>query len=653
MAFPPQFLDELRARIPLSDVVGKRLRLIRAGREFKAPCPFHNEKTPSFYVNDGKGFFHCFGCGAHGDVIGFVMQHDNLGFVEAVEALAGEAGLQVPQATPEDRRAAERQRGLHELVEAACRFFEDRLRTPQGRPALEYLLRRGVGEGEIARFRLGYAPADRMLLRSHLLKAGFSEDDAVEAGLLKRPDDGRDAYSFFRDRVIFPVQDRRGRVVAFGGRLLEGEGPKYLNSADTPLFHKGRLLYNMSRAREAAGDGKPVVVAEGYMDVIALVRAGFEGAVAPLGTALTETQILELWKLCPPGRRVPILCFDGDGAGRRAAFRAVERVLPHLAPDQSVRVAFLPDGKDPDDLVRAEGAAAMQAVLDAALPLSQVLWDMEAQGRALDTPEDRAGFEAALEERVRQIADRGVQAHYRAEMRQRARDAFAPRRAASGPGASPGAGGGGWRPSGRPGPVPLPAAPGERTVYAEEPARPFRDARRTGPLPPPRRIRVLSRQMPLGAERRERVLLLLLVNHPWLFEEVGEQAMEADWPDTELRPLWRAVVSVLSRNSGLDARALCVHLCDLGFSRVLDELLGAGAYGHAKFARPEASPEEVRDGWGNVWSYAREGQLEAELDEATQAFARDPTEANWTRLQALTREVEAARTGGEDPDLVG
>ncbi|WP_207481340.1 DNA primase [Arenibaculum pallidiluteum] len=654
MAFPPQFLDELRARLTLSDIVGKRLRLIRAGREFKAPCPFHNEKTPSFYVNDSKGFFHCFGCGAHGDVVGFVMRHDNLGFVEAVELLSGEAGLQVPRANPEELRRIERQRSLYDLVEAACRFFEERLRRPEGRVALDYLMRRGVTEDEIVRFRLGYAPADRMVLRSHLLKTGFTEDDAVEAGVLRRPDGGGDAYSFFRDRVLFPVQDRRGRVVAFGGRILDGDGPKYLNSADNPLFHKGRLLYNMSRARAAAGDGKPVIVAEGYMDVIALVRAGFEGAVAPLGTALTETQILELWKLSPPGRRVPILCFDGDAAGRRAAFRAVERVLPHLVPDQTVRVAFLPEGQDPDDLVRTAGAPAMQEVLDRARPLSDVLWDMEAQSRALDTPEDRAGFEAALEERVRLIADRTVQAHYRNEIRQRLREAFQARRSPSGGGGA-GAGGEGRAGSFRSGPAPLAvSAPDARSSvsYAEFKPRPFR-GRPVSLLPQPREVRVTRRAMPALKENRERVLLALLLNHPSLFDEVAEQAVFASSSEGRYQGIWRAVVSALTHDSLLDAQSLYSHLCDLGFSGSLEELLGAGLFDHPRFAGPQATPEEARRCWDHVWAWALREHLEAELEEARNALARDLSEANVLRLQGVKGELEGLKTGSSDPDFDG
>ena len=401
MAFPPAFLEELRARLPLSEVVGKRLRLVRAGREFQAPCPFHNEKTPSFTVNDAKGFFHCFGCGAHGDVIGFTMRHDHLTFPEAVETLAAQAGLPVPRTAPEERQRYERQKSLHEVVEAAARWFEAQLRQPAGAAALAYLRRRGLDDAALATFRLGYAPPDGGGLRTALEREGFAVKDMLEAGLVKQPaDGGRAPFGFFRHRVMFPVADRRGRIVAFGGRLIDGEGPKYINTGETPLFHKGQLLYGLSRARQAAAEGQPVIVVEGYMDVIALVRAGYAGAVAPLGTAMTETQIETAWKLYPGRERFPVLCFDGDNAGKRAAFRAVERVLPLLRPDQSVRVAFLPTGEDPDSLIRAKGAAAFEAVLAAARSLVDVLWEMETEGRAFETPEAKAGLEAALNARV-------------------------------------------------------------------------------------------------------------------------------------------------------------------------------------------------------------------------------------------------------------
>ncbi|EWY38875.1 DNA primase [Skermanella stibiiresistens SB22] len=617
MAFPPQFLEELRARLPLSDVVGKRMRLIRAGREFKAPCPFHNEKTPSFYVNDQKGFFHCFGCGAHGDIIGFAMRHDNLAFPEAVEQLASEAGLQVPQSTPEDRQRFERQKSLHDLVEASCRWFEAQLAGTAGRAAFDYLKSRGLDEDTMVRFRLGFAPADGNALRIHLAREGYKEEDMLEAGVVRASEYGGGAFSFFRNRVMFPVTDRRGRVVAFGGRIMEGDGPKYINSADNPLFHKGRLLYNMSRARQAAADGEPIVVVEGYMDVIALVRAGFTGAVAPLGTALTETQILELWKLAPPGRRVPILCFDGDKAGQRAAFRAVERVLPHLLPDHSVRVAFMEGGEDPDSLLRKQGAKAMRQVLDGAIPLADVLWRMEEEGRVLDSPEARAGLQAALDERVGMIADRTVQTLYRDEMRNRFFERFRAR-----PGFKPSqrfAGGSGFKGKG------------------------FRQPRNTDPPQDFQR----SRPRP-AREVRERVLLATLLNHPELFDEVGESIGGVEFSLASLDVLRQAVVSTLSEHPGLDAAGLGSHLTGKGFSDLADAI-GPASFLYA-FARPDATLEHARRGWYDVWGQTYTDHIKSERREATQSFARDMNADNWSRVRALL-EAEAGAAEFDDPDL--
>ncbi len=347
MAFPPSFLDELRARLPLSGIVGKRLRLQRAGREFKACCPFHNEKTPSFYINDDKQFYHCFGCGAHGDVIGFTMRFDRLSFPEAIETLAVQAGLPVPQDTPLERERFDREKRLYHLLERATAWFEEQLFAPCGRDAFNYLNGRGLNEEVLRRFHLGYAPNDGQSLIRALTKEGFAPDEMLAVGLIKKAEERNEHFSFFRNRVIFPVGDRRGRTVAFGGRALGDGEPKYLNSPDHDLFHKGKLLYGLSRARAAINQGQPIIVVEGYMDVIALAEAGYQGAVAPLGTALTEDQLTLLWKLLPPPESrdpardySPILCFDGDNAGLRAAARAVERALPHLGSSRTVRVAL-------------------------------------------------------------------------------------------------------------------------------------------------------------------------------------------------------------------------------------------------------------------------------------------------------------------------
>src|SRR5712692_7843933 len=415
MAFPPGFLDELRSRVPLGDLVGRRVRLTRRGREQAGLCPFHNEKTPSFYVVEDKGFFHCFGCGAHGDAIGFVMRADNLDFIEAVERLAGEAGIAVPQQTPQDRERAQRQKTLLEALAAAADFYEAQLWAPAGGRAREYLTARGLDEETTRRFRLGWAGDDRQALR-RALAGDFPEALLHEAGLLRTPEDGGNPYDYFRGRVMFPIGDRVGRVIAFGGRTIGNDQPKYLNSPDTPLFEKGRVLYGLALARTQIGregdiGGHGVIVVEGYMDVIALHGAGFATAVAPLGTALTAkaattpvqtedreeqfaaSHLQELWRLSPE----PVLCFDGDDAGQRAAVRAAYRALPMIErPGPSLRFARLPPGEDPDSLVRLGGRGAFERVLAAAQPLWKVIFSHEHSAGPTDTPERRANLESRL-----------------------------------------------------------------------------------------------------------------------------------------------------------------------------------------------------------------------------------------------------------------
>jgi len=422
MAFPPQFLEELRNRLNLASLIGRKVRLVKRGREYSGLCPFHNEKSPSFTVNEEKGFYHCFGCGAHGDAVSFEMQASHLSFPEAVERLAAEVGLEPPKATPQEREKAKRQATLYDVVEAACAFFQEQLRQPGGRAGLDYLLRRGLTEATIARFRLGWSSDSREALKRALMPE-FGEPALIEAGLLIRPEGGGAAYDRFRGRVIFPITDRRGRVVAFGGRILSDGQPKYLNSPDTPLFHKGRLLYGLAQARHAAAEARSVVAVEGYMDVIALHQAGIPQAVAPLGTALTEQQIEELWKLAEE----PILCFDGDNAGQRAASRAALRTLPLLRPGLSLRFATLPAAEDPDSLIRSGGVAAMQAILDRAEPLSEVLWRGLLAGRPIDTPERRAGLELELKEKSDVIADGAVRRQYEQMFKDKLYQAFRPR----------------------------------------------------------------------------------------------------------------------------------------------------------------------------------------------------------------------------------
>jgi DNA primase len=608
MAFPPGFLDELRSRVPLGDLVGRRVRLTRRGREQAGLCPFHNEKTPSFYVVEDKGFFHCFGCGAHGDAIGFLMRADNLDFIEAVERLAGEAGIAVPQQTPQDRERAQRQKTLLEALAAAADFYEAQLWAPAGARAREYLTARGLDEETIRRFRLGWAGDDRQALR-RALAGDFPEALLHEAGLLRTPEDGGHAYDYFRGRVMFPIGDRAGRVIAFGARTLGDDQPKYLNSPDTPVFEKGRVLYAWAAARAGLArqdlrDANPAdgaaaaIVVEGYMDVIALHRAGLETAVAPLGTALTEMQLAELWRLSPE----PVLCFDGDTAGQRAALRALGRALPLLQPGRSLRFATLPPGEDPDSLIRSAGRPAFAMILATARPLSEMLWQAELAARPIDTPERRADLEGRLMAQAALIADRTVQNEYRRFLRERL---FQLGRAG--------------RPAPRRGVAPLPALA------------------REGPPPPPPRSP--------GRVNRE-VFLAVFVRWPGMIEEWIEEIVAIEVPEPELDSLRRAILEIAHAHPGLDASALQQHLALCGHAQILSALTLTVAR-HAGFAaRGGDDPEVIRLGLTETLQLLR-AQHPSDREAASRAFGADASDENWQRLKALKdREAQDGPVGG-------
>src|ERR1700754_1019349 len=438
MRFSPQFLDELKARLPVSEVVGQRVKLRKAGREWKGLSPFNQEKTPSFFVNDQKQAWFDFSSGKNGSIFDFVMMTDGVTFPEAVERLAQQAGMPLPKVSQEDEEREQRRKTLHDVVELAAKFFQATLASRAGARARGYLADRGIDPATQVAFRIGYAPADRFALKEHLGKEGVSVEDMVAAGLLISGDDIPVPFDRFRDRVIFPISDFRGRVIAFGGRTMEKDAqPKYLNSPETPLFHKGATLYNIASARAAAHKGAPVIAVEGYVDVIAMASAGFEATVAPLGTALTAEQLALIWKMADE----PVLCFDGDAAGRRAAYKAVDIALPLLKPNKSVRFATLPEGNDPDDLVRAGGREAVVELIGGARPLADVLWTRETEASPLDTPERRAALEARLGGGTATIGDEMVRKYYRQDFGARLRNLLAPA------GASPrnaAAGRGGW-----------------------------------------------------------------------------------------------------------------------------------------------------------------------------------------------------------------
>ncbi len=440
MTLTPQWLDELRARVTLSGVISRTVRLTKAGHEFKACCPFHNEKSPSFTVNDQKGFYHCFGCGAHGDVIRWMTDQRGLAFMDAVKELASEAGMEVPAPDPRAAKAAEQAAGLHEVMAAAQDWFRANLDQPESAKAREYLASRHFDAHTMERFGFGFAPNGRQALKAAL--GQFDDAMLIEAGLRIAVDD-KEPYDRFRDRLTMPIHDARGRVIAFAARILDADkkdAPKYLNSPDTPLFDKGRTLFNLHRAGPASRSSGRIVVVEGQMDVIALAAAGIEEAVAPMGTALTERQIELLWRMV----ETPILCFDGDAAGRRAAMRAAVRALPLLRPSHSLRIVTLPAGLDPDDVIRRDGVQALEALLSTPGSLLDLLWEHERDAAPLATPEDKAGLKARLLAHVETIAERDIQALYRRELldrfsafafprREQARWQPGPKRAATAP----------------------------------------------------------------------------------------------------------------------------------------------------------------------------------------------------------------------------
>ncbi|MGH7045036.1 MAG: DNA primase [Stellaceae bacterium] len=586
MAFPPGFLDELRGRVPLSDLVGRTVKLTRRGREFAGLCPFHHEKTPSFYVVADKNFFHCFGCGAHGDAIGFVMRADHLDFLEAVEKLAGEAGLAVPQASPQERERAQRQKTLLEALEAAAAFYETRLWAPVGRQARDYLRTRGLDLETIRRFRLGWAPsgadgADRQGLH-RALAGDFPEPLLIEAGLLHRPEEG-DSFDYFRTRVMFPIGDRAGRVIAFGGRVLDERQPKYLNSPDTPVFIKGQSLYGWSAARAAGADRSNPIVTEGYLDVIALQRAGFGSAVAPLGTALSEFQLQELWRLGPE----PILCFDGDSAGARAGARALRRALPLLRPGHSLRFAELPAGEDPDSLLRTAGPGAIEQVLAAARPLSRLLWELELGIGPADTPERRADLERRLMDAVGSIGERMVQAEYRRFVRQKLYET--------------------GRVAGAPMRRPEPARP---TFVSDRPAPPRRSAARV---------------------QRE-ILLRILLRTPALIDEVAEELAALDIPEAALDKLRHEILEIGALRPGLDASALRQHLLKDGFAATVDTLLSPSV-DSGFLVRRSDSWATAREEWAHVTGMLMGGHRSA-LAEASNHLSDEVSAASWERFLA-------------------
>ena len=427
MSLPNGFLDELRSRICLSDVVGRKVqwdlrKSNQARGDMWAPCPFHQEKTASFHVDDNKGFYYCFGCQAKGDAIGFIKETENVNFIEAVEILASEVGLQMPEFDPKSKEKADRNKILLEIMEQSVNFFRLTLNSKQGKHALEYLKKRGLYADAIERFEIGFAPADQTILTQKLIDKGYDLDAIIETGMSAKSDEGNRIYDRFRGRVMFPIRDGRGRCIAFGGRSLDPDArAKYLNSPETPLFDKGSNLYNLVSARSAVGRGEPLIVTEGYMDVIALDSGNFNGAIAPLGTAITEKQLQLMWRISPE----PIIALDGDKAGLRAAYRLIDLSLPLLKTGKALRFSIMPEGKDPDDIIRNEGASLFKNLIDEAVPMVDLIWRRETEGKSFDSPERRAGLDKSLSDVIALIKEKNLKNHYRDALFQARRQFFA------------------------------------------------------------------------------------------------------------------------------------------------------------------------------------------------------------------------------------
>lgn len=596
MAITPQFLDELRGRVPVSDVVGKRVKLTKKGREFSGLCPFHNEKTPSFTVNDDKAFYHCFGCGAHGDVIRFVTETEGLNFPEAVEKLAGIAGLAVPKATPEERKRAERAKSLQDACEAALRFFRRRLEGPDGAAARTYLQRRGLKPETIEAFRLGWAPDGRAALKQVLTGEGFPEAMLVEAGLLIKPEDGGQSYDRFRGRVIFPIADRRGRAIAFGGRTLGDAQPKYLNSPETPLFNKGRLLYALDMARQAVRDGAEVIVTEGYTDVIALHQAGFRGAVAPLGTALTESQIEELWRLTPE----PVLCFDGDAAGRRAAGRALDRLLPRLVPGKTARFVFLPEGEDPDSFVSLSGPEAFGRLVERATPVSEALWRRVARTQTINSPEIAMVVEKNIEETVGQMAERNTQFYYRVFLKKRLFSVLWDKRDRSGK---------------------------AKIVEMKSDAVPEENV-----------------------SNAQKALVAALLNHPQLIRGYGERLIEVNFASSELERLLMDAILLHSHAEDIESEVLKDLLRARDHERTIANICNRKVYAVAPFADPACDPDMLEIAWKDA---LRRQNLISAAEELQQRLRRGlyrEDDAEFARLSEFASDIARRAAAPEEAE---
>ena len=627
MRFPPSFLDEIRDRVPISTLIGTRVSFDRKKSnppkgDFWGCCPFHGEKTPSFHCEDRKGRYHCFGCGVTGDHFKFLTELEGASFPEAVERVADMAGVPMPARDPEMEKREAQRATLYDVMELAAQFFESQLQSASGAKARAYLRDRGLSSSTQQIFRIGYGPESRNSLKEFLASKGISKEQIEACGLVVHGEGIAVSYDRFRDRIMFPIEDLRGRIIAFGGRALSADAPaKYLNSPETELFHKGRVLYNGLRARKACQpqggeEAKPIIAVEGYMDVIALAQAGIHQAVAPLGTALTEDQLELLWRISPE----PILCFDGDGAGVRAAHRAADLGLPTLQPGKSLRFAMLPEGQDPDDLVKAEGPSAFYAVLRDARPLVDMVWTRETAGGVFDTPERRAELESRLREITNRIANEDIRRHYSQEMRDRAQAFFGQRRQNNGGNAfNRGKDKGRGQQSGRGG-----AAFGGRLAFSDSLTRSNMVKKRNAPA-------------------RETAIVLMLLNHPRLIEEDFDAMAALDFEHEALKVLHFAMLDVLASDHVEDGFAMRKALVAAGHVELIEMLEATVRRTREWTATAQAAEDDVREALKQALHlHQRARTLHRELRAVEASLDSDETGEVFARLIDIQKQIAQA-----------
>lgn len=630
MRFPPTFLDDIRQRVPISDVIGRRVtwdrRKSQPGRgDYWACCPFHGEKSPSFHCEDAKGRYHCFGCGVSGDHFRFLTECEGLSFPEAVERLAGDAGLPMPARDPEAEKREEARATIIDALRLAAGLFQSVLHEAEGAKARAYLRDRGLSPTTQKTFGLGFAPDSRSRLKEFLAGKGVGKAEMEAAGLVVHGDGIAVSYDRFRDRIMFPIADARERVIAFGGRAMSSDTPaKYLNSPETDVFVKGSTLFNLARARRGAKAAGTLVVVEGYVDVIALHQAGFENAVAPLGTALTDRQLDLVWLTASE----PILCFDGDAAGLKAAHRAADLALPHLKPGRSLRFALLPTGKDPDDLVRESGAEAFREVLGAARPLADLLWMRETAAGVFDTPERRAELEHRLKGLVRQVGDEGVRRHYLQDMDERLRAFFGPPPSQARKG--------GWRDDGR-------KSGGER----DRPGGWSHSSRGSGSMP--RRQPVsdklnrssLTRRVEAAVSPREAAIVIGFVNHPQLFHEGFDYFDGLELPDGDLSKLRSAVLDAYAEHPPESREEVLAKLESAGVLPIYEECCRTMRHLRLWSVLEDAAPEDAREAVRQALHlHHRARSLNKELRSAEAVFGSDPSETAYLHVVEVKREIE-------------